>query len=318
MDKNRNKFLTYDEQIKKLKSKKLKIEDETYAINCLKKYSYYSLISGYKDIFKIEKNGNYKNTADFNKIVYLYEFDNELRNIFFQKFIQVEKYIKSLYSYYFCDIYGDKQKDYLNKRNYNYLEKYKDVEKNIYVEKYKEDIDHFVDEILKNILEKPKYPYVKYKLDKYKSVPLWVIMQVLTFGNIAKVYMFSHQQLQSKIAIEFNNIYGNQLSSILTTFTKFRNVCAHGERLYNYKARTSIVKLQIHKSGIYNSLSRNDLFNVVLCFGYILERKEFNDFILSLKNQIKILNTKIGDNYLNLILDEMGFPKNWEKIIASI
>ncbi|MEE1005949.1 MAG: hypothetical protein U0L66_02000 [Acutalibacteraceae bacterium] len=49
------KFFTYEEQIELLKNKKLIIADEQRAINYLKQYSYYSLISGYKDIFKVEK-----------------------------------------------------------------------------------------------------------------------------------------------------------------------------------------------------------------------------------------------------------------------
>lgn len=51
----RKRFLTYEEQIELLKSKKLYIGDEDYAIKKLKQFSYYSLITGYKDIFKIEK-----------------------------------------------------------------------------------------------------------------------------------------------------------------------------------------------------------------------------------------------------------------------
>ena len=48
------RFLTYEQQIELLKSKKLHISDEKLAVENLKQYSYYSLISGYKDIFKID------------------------------------------------------------------------------------------------------------------------------------------------------------------------------------------------------------------------------------------------------------------------
>ena len=73
------KFFTYEEQIELLKSKKLIITDEQRAINYLKQYSYYSLISGYKDIFKVEKNGNYRPDARFEHIVLLYQLDNMLK-----------------------------------------------------------------------------------------------------------------------------------------------------------------------------------------------------------------------------------------------
>ena len=49
-------FFSYQQQIEKLvKEKDLLIADEEYAKEMLKRYSYYSLISGYKDIFKNTK-----------------------------------------------------------------------------------------------------------------------------------------------------------------------------------------------------------------------------------------------------------------------
>lgn len=46
-------FQNYEQQIKRLsEDKNLIINDKEYAIEILKRYSYYSLISGYKDRFK--------------------------------------------------------------------------------------------------------------------------------------------------------------------------------------------------------------------------------------------------------------------------
>ena len=50
-------FLSYDQQIEKLKNEKnLQIDDEEYAKEILRQTSYYSLIGGYKDIFKKSNN----------------------------------------------------------------------------------------------------------------------------------------------------------------------------------------------------------------------------------------------------------------------
>ncbi|WP_293969256.1 hypothetical protein [uncultured Ruminococcus sp.] len=54
-DNQEKRFLTYEQQIELLKSKKLFIPDEEKAIESLKQYSYYSLISGYKDIVTLKK-----------------------------------------------------------------------------------------------------------------------------------------------------------------------------------------------------------------------------------------------------------------------
>lgn len=190
------RFLTYDDQIKLLKNKNLSIENETIAKKYLKQFSYYSLISGYKDIFKIEKNGNYKSDASFDKIVALYTFDEALRNIFLHEIIRIEKNIKSLYSYSFCKTYGDKQQDYLNVNNYNY-------------NKYQKEVNEFT-AIVQNLLSNPeKYTYINYNIKKYGTVPLWVIIHTLTFGNIAKMYSFSKQSLQSQISKNFHQVYSS-------------------------------------------------------------------------------------------------------------
>ena len=48
------KFLTYDQQIEKLQNEKqLTISDVPTAIHTLEHISYYSLISGYKNPFKV-------------------------------------------------------------------------------------------------------------------------------------------------------------------------------------------------------------------------------------------------------------------------
>ena len=127
MKKPEKKFYTYEQQISHLKNKGLIIDNEDIALFSLKRYSYYALISGYKSIFKVEKNGPYRSGIKFSDILRLYQFDDELRRIFLRYILQIEKYLKSLYSYYFCDLFGDKMQDYLDVNNYNYERFQKDV-----------------------------------------------------------------------------------------------------------------------------------------------------------------------------------------------
>lgn len=304
--KKSKKFFTYEEQIDLLKSKKLMIEDEEKAIYFLKQYSYYSLISGYKDVFKIEKNGNYRPDAKIEYIVLLYLFDNALRNIFLKRLISIERHIKSLYSYSFCSLYGEKQEDYQNVNNYNYIPKYQNNINN-YVS--------LIDSILKN---SEKYPNINYNINTYGTVPLWVLIHSLTFGNISKLYSFSKQKLQSDISREFKNIYSNQLSDILNILTKYRNVCAHGERLYNYRTQKSFTDLPLHSQikGHYN-ISKNDLFNVCISFKYMLSEYDFESFIGNLELVIESFFEKLDDYYKAEILKGMGFPAEWKLILLK-
>ena len=72
-------FMSNQELICYLLSKNLIINDKEKALQCIEKYSYYSIINGYKAVFKNEDNSFKKNTS-FEEIFSLYEFD---KNIFF-------------------------------------------------------------------------------------------------------------------------------------------------------------------------------------------------------------------------------------------
>ncbi|MCD8348888.1 MAG: Abi family protein [Lachnospiraceae bacterium] len=113
-------FLTYEQQIDKLINEKgLLIADREYAENVLKRTSYYSLISGYKDLFKNPTTKAYRDGTRLEDIVALYDFDRMLRELFLSYILRVENHIKSLLSYAFCEKYGESQNAYLNKPNYN-------------------------------------------------------------------------------------------------------------------------------------------------------------------------------------------------------
>jgi abortive infection bacteriophage resistance protein len=89
-------FLNYNQQIDKLKNEKnLQIDDTLYAKEILKQTSYYSLIGGYKDIFKNPTTKKYKDGTKFEDIVELYYFDESLRQLFLKYLIKIENEIKS-------------------------------------------------------------------------------------------------------------------------------------------------------------------------------------------------------------------------------
>ena len=122
------RFLTYDEQITFLeKEKGLIISNKEYAKKILLKIGYFPLINGYKEIFKEPINNQFQKGTSFEDIYELYDFDNDLRNIFIKYILLAERNIKSSLSYHFCKEYGDLQSDYLNVNNYDYTGKKKSV-----------------------------------------------------------------------------------------------------------------------------------------------------------------------------------------------
>lgn len=112
-------YLTYEQQIEHLKNRKdLIIQNTDYAYSILQKIGYYSLISGYKNLFKPPSSEKYLYGVTFEEIVSFYYFDEQLRTIFLKYILHIEKQMKSMISYYFCDKYGEQQEKYLNINNY--------------------------------------------------------------------------------------------------------------------------------------------------------------------------------------------------------
>lgn len=91
------------------------------------------------------------------------------------------------------------------------------------------------------------HKYLIYQRKKYHNVPLWVILNTLTFGQISKMFEFLPQNLQGLICQDFGNIKKNEMIKYLKVLTLYRNVCAHNERLFSYHTYIDIPDTLIHK-----------------------------------------------------------------------
>lgn len=293
------RFLTYEQQIKKLESKNIIINDYNFAIDCLKEISYFSLITGYKGVFRNKNTKKYKDNTKFEDIYYLYKLDEELRNLFLKYILKIEKTIKSHYSYFFCEKFGESQKEYLNVNNFDY-------------DNFQLKVNSLVLSLDKE-LNSDKYDFIVHNRKSHKNVPFWVLINTLTFGTISKIYKYSKTSIKINVAKEFNIRY-EELISMLGVITKFRNVCAHNERLYNYNTKQNCIRdLPIHKAPKFKGKGKNDLFSITICFKYLLKENDFKTFFKQLNYILQEYNNNSGN--LNETLECMGFPNNWYDII---
>lgn len=302
-------FITYTAQVEKLKNEKnLVITDDDFAVESLQNISYYALIGGYKHPFIDIHTRKYINEACFEDIVALYEFDEELRGIFFKYLCRVERKMRSSISYHFCKKHGERQEEYLNSNNYGNIPKNKN------------GITKLI-KMLDMMANKNKdHEYLVYQRNKYHNIPLWVIMNTLTFGQISKMFEFLPQNMQGAICQDFGNVKKNEMIKYLKVLTLYRNVCAHNERLFSYHTYIDIPdtllhkKLGISKNGSKYIYGKNDLFSVVITFRYLLPK---TDFLLFKKQLLHIFDRyeKRNSNLkLNDLFEYMGFSINWKEI----
>lgn len=303
-------FFTYEQQLDKLeKEKGLIINDRNYAKSVLKAVSYYSLIGGYKHPFKHSPSGNYKNGVTFEEIVALYYFDEKIRSLFLEYILHVERQLKSLISYHFCETYGESQKEYLDSNNYN-------VNK-----KNKSEIIKLTKYLGKAISLPSKYGYIVHHVNKYGNVPLWVAMNAITFGNIAKMYQYSIPSIRTKVSRNYIGISESELHQFIRVLASCRNICAHGERLFTFHIKESGPDTMLHKkmniptkNGAY-ILGKHDLFAVVVALRYLITNDEFKVFKRELKANIGTVLDKCPHISEQQLYDYMGFPENWDKIM---
>lgn len=221
--------------------------------------------------------------------------------------LQIERHLRSLMSYYFSEKYGEAQTAYLDRHNYNNSRQNQKIIVRLMA-------------TLQRAVTTTDYVYINYYRTTYGNIPLWVLINVLTFGNLSKMYKVFPQSLRSKICKDFGIINQRQLEQFLSVLTKFRNVCAHGERLFTYRTIDNISDLPLHqnlsipKNGIQYLYGKNDLFAVVIAFRYLLPKEDFYLFKRKLNIEIRKANKKLIHITESELLEHMGFPANWKDI----
>lgn len=311
-------FQTYAQLVGKLRDeKKLTVPDENRVIDLLKQHSYFSLVSGYKTPFK-QSNGEYLPGTTIDDLLALFEFDNNLRDIFFHAIQTIEKHIKSLLSYAFVEKYGEDQKAYLTYQSYKYIG---NSNQDTYTRcaEVKKLTEH-----LRNKVQTPfEQKYIEHQWNKHHNIPLWVVIKAVTLGTTSKMYSLCTQDVQANVSKEFIGVSEHQLIGMLDFLTRVRNVCAHNERLYDFDSGKSraIQAMPVHKQlGIgkkksYYKKGQVDLFAAVICFRYLLSDKAFRDTVARIENEIDDLLKRTKLIRKEQLLKQMGFPPNWIDIL---
>ena len=228
--------------------------------------------------------------------------------IFFKYLCRVERKMRSSISYHFCKKHGERQEEYLNSNNYGNIPKNKNG-----ITKLIKMLDMMANKNKDN-------EYLVYQRNKYHNIPLWVIMNTLTFGQISKMFEFLPQNMQGAICQDFGNVKKNEMIKYLKVLTLYRNVCAHNERLFSYHTYIDIPdtllhkKLGISKNGSKYIYGKNDLFSVVITFRYLLPKTDFLLFKKQLLHIFYRYEKRNSNLKLNDLFEYMGFPINWKEI----
>lgn len=302
-------FKTIQEQISILENKGLIIDDYLSTEDILIRENYF-FISGYRHLFlKSPKDRNFIKGTTFRELYALFNFDRQIRNIFFKNLLIIENNLKSIISYQLSKKYGFREKDYLRQENFTKVPE-KQRQLNDTLKKMKRQIR----------VNGSQHSATSHYLKNYGYVPLWVVVKVLSFGIVGELYTVMKREDQEEIA----SIYDLSVNSLLTylpILSNYRNLCAHEDILYDHRTQKIIGDTKYHDGleipttdGEY-IYGKDDLFALIIILKQLLRPEEFRLLINELSYEIDVLCGKLKVINIGKVLDTMGFPRNFRDIL---
>lgn len=215
--------LSFSEQAKLLISRGLIVGDSSELEKYLRQVNYYRL-SGYWYNFKtFDPETGYeafKPGTTFQLIRDRYEFDRQLRLLLMDAIERIEV---AVFRTRLVEVHTAQYGPF----GYTLLENYNP--------KFaRTDFDQLLSDILED--EKRSYEeFIRRYRSKYISeeyLPLWMVTDLMSFGQLLTLYRNQHLSIKQTISREFN-LFPVVLDSWLLTLNTIRNSCAHHSRIWN-------------------------------------------------------------------------------------
>ena len=234
-------YKSIEQQIELLESRGVATDGNTPAI--LLREGYYSIVNGYKAPFidaaatAAAKDDRYASGTKFADTYALFLFDRSLRETTFHYLIRAEALVRTVCSYTFSEQHRGSD-DYLKQDNFATEDEYKRFGLRGYV--------YNMQKLHKALFEKAtksNRDFILHYRTNYGWVPLWVLANDLTFGNIEHFFNLMRPAEQATVCrriVEATGMTGGELGFFspkemrigLDIVVKARNMCAHDERMY--------------------------------------------------------------------------------------
>lgn len=291
---------TFEEQLELLISRGLIVENKEEATKCLSSLNYYRLRGYYIHLLK-EGSDDFIPNVSFSHILSLHDFDTEFRLILLRLLFDIEITARTRIAYvlgHAWDALG-----YTQEKNYDGCNS----------TQFAQLMDG-----LKQSIKNSREIFVKKHRDCYGgNLPIWVAVEIMSFGELSKIYSLLPVKLRNAISKEHYKIDETLMKNWLYIASLLRNICAHNSRLFN-KKMTIPVKISKHFLHCFkNALPSSKIPDPLSLFSYILVLKSLSSektwqiFLSSLNRLFCKYN---GDVFPAML----GFPAQWEEIYGSV
>lgn len=244
MDKKTILYTSSSQQINKLESQHLIIENKEYAIEYLQIFGYSNLIKSYRDPYVICEDGKkvYRSGVTFEQITSLHLLDKNLRSAVFSAMLDLEEHVKACVADVIANSFGTDPTEYLQFNNYR--------------DKRKPKPQFRLSGILRKMNEAlltDKDPIHHYQ-ETYESVPPWILFNSMYFTTMVNYIDLFKPQQHKETATKLYDL--DEISLPLEATRKlmmdtlflcvdYRNISAHGGRIYNHKSDCRLRKEEI-------------------------------------------------------------------------
>lgn len=319
MSENKN-FLTYNQQMKKLRNdKKIDCENSPHK-NILVRAGYFNIINGYKTPFICDTDPSGKHiylpNTSIEQLYVVKKFDDELRLFLLKYITQVEEELRTLTGYKFDQCNGNGKIPWYDTNAYS----------------EKASLQNKMNAISSayNELSRSQLDYVKFYMQNHKQIPTWIMIKVVNFSTFISVLTYSKISVTHSICYLYDMLDSKELPNVklligsLHWLRKVRNSCAHNERIYcihqtndNFPKRKDgrIIERYIGLlKKAYSKDKEKRIFDLLIYFKYYLPNNEFQIMINELYNILKNLSESITKNAFDNIRGEMGI-KDLEDLV---
>lgn len=303
-------FLTYNQQMKKLRNdKKIDCYGTTHK-KILVRSGYFNIVNGYKTPFVSGSDSTghhlYISGTSINQLHAVKKFDDNLRSFLLRYITQVEEEIRTLVGYKF---------DETNQRGIIPWYDINAYNPNATLQNKMHIISNAYDELSKN-----KQDYVRFYMDNHKQIPTWIMIKVVNFSTLIDIVKYSKKDVPHSIC----NLYGmleeetgkqsvKLLIGSLHWLRTIRNACAHNERVYcisrskSYKRDGRIIEkyFRLLRSSYRSDLDQR-IFDLLIYFKYYLPNSEYKQFIHEFEELLLGLKGSIHPHAFEYVRGQTG------------
>lgn len=287
--------VSYEKQLKKLSSRGMEFSNITddAALQLLSSIGYYRL-SAYWYPFRQRRGfqilSDFKPNTQFTKIKALYEFDRTLRLLIMDAIERIEIMVRTQINHNLTLKYGV----FAHADSVNFHKNFRHTQ---WLSRVSKEVERSNDDFIKHFEQ---------KYDGYPTVPLWCTTEVMSLGNLSRMYKGLLHEDKKSIANYFN-IHPKRLTDWLHVITYIRNACAHHSRLWNrsLSIRPHKVKDPLWQS--QDTLQNNRIFYILLILRFLMHASGNES---NWKQQIEKLMEQWSDD--ENVLKMMGVPSNWK------